>query len=517
MDSSKIRAVIIIIIATIVALYLGIGAATAQFETVGWVVGVGSLFACFLLGHKVWLLLPFLGALNLTLMIPGRPSTLLLAQVLVVGFCGLMLLARRLPYRIRVTEMEFWMGLLLVCVMQVYLRNPVSVNILGGSQVGGRPYALFLAAVVTAFVLSGLRVPGAELRTALNVSILGGLLNFVIGLAGWIWAPFGYWFGVASPMSSTNEVEDVGKATRVGFAVFLPITLAKWVSSFANPIRACFSPRWAPLVLISFGLAAASGYRNVIVSVGLTYLVGIFYRGGLVQLLGSGLIALMGLGGLAALNIVSPLPPNVQRTLSFLPGSWQERYVYDAKGSSEWRFEMWKEVLFTERWIDNKLLGDGLGFSARELRHQAQLNATGGLTGMGASGFDAAREYVLVTGDYHSGPVSAVRTIGYVGLIVMLLFQFRILVHAHRQIMRCKGTEWYPVALFFCIPMIWYPVFFLLIFGGFQKDAILLLMSAGMLRMLENNLPLPPYVVHKRERFVLGDERQQSKESVAGV
>jgi len=504
MDSSKLKAIFVFVIAMIVALYLGVGAATAQFETIGWVLA-GSVFAvCLLMGRRIWLLIPFLGSLHLTLMIPGRPTTILLAECLVIGFCTMMLLVRRLPFRLRFTELELWIGLLVICVLQVYLRNPIGVNLFGGSQIGGRPYILFGVAMLASIILTGLLIPANELKTALKLSIVGGILNLVIGILGSLWMPLGYYLGIGGATQNSAQMDrvDPGQAGRVKFAVFVPITLARWVSSFANPLRACFSPKWAPLILFSLGLAALSGYRNVVASVGLTYIVGLFYWGGFASVLGSILLGVLALGLLAAVNIATPLPPNVQRALSPLPGSWDSRYVHDAESSTEWRVEMWKEVLLTDRWIDDKIFGDGLGFSARELQHRAQLESRKYLHQEGTSGFDMEREYVLVTGNYHSGPVSAIRTIGYVGLAVMVIAMLRLMVHAHRQILRCRGTKWFPVALFFCIPIIWHPVFFIFVFGGFQKDAVLIMLNAGMLRMLENNLPLPAYLTLKERRHV---------------
>ena len=185
MDSSKVKAIIVVVIALFAALYLGISAATAQFETIAWVVGGSTLAICLSLGKKIWLLIPFLGALNLTLMIPGRPTTMQVAQILVVGFCVLMLLTRKLPYRLKFTELEFWIGLLTLAVAQVYLRNPTGLNLFGGDTVGGRPYIFFAATLVTALLLCGLRVPPGELRTAVKLSIIGDfsilLLVFWVG------------------------------------------------------------------------------------------------------------------------------------------------------------------------------------------------------------------------------------------------------------------------------------------------------------------------------------------------
>ncbi len=505
MDSNKIKAIIVVVIATFVALYLGITAATAQFETIAWVVGVATFIACLALGKKIWLLIPLLGALNLTLMIPGRPTTMQVAQLLVVGFCMLMLLTRKLPYRLQITELEFWIGLLTVAVAQVYLRNPTGLNIFGGDTVGGRPYVFFAATLVTALLLCGLRVPPGELRTAVKLSIVGGLLNFVVGLFGWLFPVFGVWFGTATATGSEvqQEAVDTGRAGRIPFIVFVPITIANWVSSYVNPLRGSFSLRWAPLILISFAFAAASGYRNVIGAVGLTYLVGIFYHGRLPSLIAACFLGILGLIFLSVGNMVVPFPPNIQRALSFLPGTWDERYTADSEASTNWRTEVWMEVLLTDRWIANKIMGDGMGFTKEELAMQQTL-AANKITGkVGTSGFDAHRESILANGDYHSGPVSAIRTIGYVGLLIMALAQFRLVVHAHRQIMRCKGTEWFPVALFICIPIVWTPIFFWGVFGGFGKDAPAILMAAGMLRLLENNLPLPAYAPRRRGPYVL--------------
>jgi hypothetical protein len=508
MDSQKIKGIIIGALALFAALYLGITAATAQFETIAWVVGVSTIIICLALGRKIWLLIPFLGALNLTLMIPGQPTTMQVAQALVVGFSVLMLLVRKLPFRLQFTELELWIGLLTVAVVQVYARNPTGLNLFGDSTVGGRPYILYLMTLIAALLLAGLRVPAGELRTAMKLSIIGGILNVVAGFFGWMAPAFGHWFGFgASPDAGfQNEAVDTSRAGRVNFIVFIPITLANWVSSFVNPMKGCFRLRWAPLILLSLAFAAVSGYRNVIGAVFLTYLVGIFYHGRMISVITAGFLGFLGLAFLALANYAMPFPPNVQRSLSFLPGTWDAQYAIEAQGSTEWRTEIWKEVLTTDRWIANKTMGDGLGFTAAELAAQMAF-AEGKQSGqLGVSGFDAHREAILANGDYHSGPVSAIRTIGYVGLAIMALAQLRLVVHAHRQIKRCRGTEWFSVTLFFCIPIVWMPIFFWFIFGGFSLDGPAILMAAGMLRMLENNLPLPAYVKASRVPYVLNQQ-----------
>jgi hypothetical protein len=189
-------------------------------------------------------------------------------------------------------------------------------------------------------------------------------------------------------------------------------------------------------------------------------------------------------------NLVYPLPPNVQRSLTFLPGTWEQRYIDDAEGSTDWRVEIWIEVLTTDRWIKNKVFGDGLGFSKANLEYVKGLSK---MQGTGVSGFDMHRETILANGDYHSGPVSTIRVIGYAGLLFLLVFQIRLMVHTHRQILRCRGTEWYPLALLIGIPIMWQPVFFHVFFGDFRGEAAGILISCAMIRIFQRWLPLPEY------------------------
>lgn len=504
-DSSKLKAIVVSILALFAALYLGISAATAQFETIAWVLGGVTLMVCLLLGRKIWLLIPFMGALDIGLRIPGQPNTLLLAQALVIGFSTLLFLMRRLPYRLQWTELEFWILILTAFIVQVYLRNPVSVNLFGGSTVGGRGYILYAIALVSGLLFCGLRVTAKELKWVLPLSILGGLGNMAVSILGFFVPTIGFYTGTGNYMESADAgfddtVVDESAATRIGFLSTFGNNLSLWISSYISPLKACFKPLWAILVLTAIIATGMSGFRSGIAAAGLTLLLGIAYRSGFG---GLALSLFGGIGGLALLAVVNtmhPLPPNLQRALTFLPGTWEQRYKDDTAGSSEWRFEVWREVLLTDRWIHNKWLGDGLGFSAAELA--AQMNNRQGARA-GISGFETHRETVLSNGDYHSGPVSSIRVVGYIGLIFFLLAQIRLAVHAHRQILRCRGTEWLPLALFTGIPLVLAPLFFVFIFGDFKTNAAGFLLAAGMIRLLENNIPLPAYAKRSRTPFVL--------------
>ncbi len=513
-NSRSIQGIIILIAGLFLAIWLGLSIVTNQIETILQVITAAVLITCLALGRKIWLLIPLMTAINIQLRIPGQPTTLLLAQILVLVFCSLLFLMRKLPFALRWTELEFWVVVLTLLVFQVYVRNPVGVNLFGGDTVGGKGYALYAISLLSAILLGGLIVPPDQLKWILRLSIIGTLTSTAISILGNYIPSIGYYTGEtngdsADDVGFDSQVIDDKVATRVDFLLGLSGSLALWISAFISPVRALTRPLWAILVMVAFVTAAYSGFRNGIITVSFTFLIGIAYRSGIS---GLAISILGGIGGLAVLAIVNslyPLPPNIQRSLTFLPGTWERRYKDDATGSSEWRFDIWREALLSDRWIHNKWIGDGLGFTSTELMEQR--NQRQGARA-GISGFDNHRDTILTNGDYHSGPVSTIRVIGGSGLIFFVTAMIRLAVHAHRQILRCRGTEWYPLALYLGIPLVIAPVYFVLIFGDFKTGSGGFLLSVGMLRLLENNLPLPAYVIQRHIPFVLGASNRLRKE-----
>ncbi len=109
----------------------------------------------------------------------------------------------------------------------------------------------------------------------------------------------------------------------------------------------------------------------------------------------------------------------------------EQSHKDDAKQSSDWRTEIWIEALTSERYIRNKLIGDGLGMTSEQLQKSVAV-ALQDSTANGIGGWESHRESILISGDFHSGPVQTIRTVGYVGLFILLIGMVRVAVHAHR-------------------------------------------------------------------------------------
>ena len=502
-QSNSIRNGIVIVIAFVVAIWLGITIVTEQTETILKIAAAALLITCIFLGRKIWLLLILFTALNVPI-IRGFGTTEM-GQALFVGFTVLMTLMRRQPFRFSFGEKEIWMLLLAGSILQVFLRNPVGLNIFGADSVGARPYFMAIMSFFSALILGNIVVRPGEILWGFRLSMIGSLLG-----VAFYQLRIGLGVGPAA-FEQGKQIDDGGGSNRIGPLEKIANAGARITVTYISPLRAMLHPFWGPIVLLCLLAAAMSGYRNAVASVGLIFLAGLAYRSGGMATFASMVAVAVGLGLLAFVNLVSPLPGNIQRALSPFPGTWEEKHIEAGEKSTQWRVDMWKEALFTDYWIKNKILGDGLGFTRKELQMMADMESGGNLDDRG-SDMTKQQEAMMVTGNYHSGPVQTVRAVGYVGLLILVLSMIRMAVHAHRQILRCRGTEWFPIALYYGIPTIVLPPFFILVVGGFGNASASVFFSYAIISLLEKNLPLPPYNARRREPFILLTNRDRSME-----
>ena len=375
-QSNSIRNGIVIVIAFVVAIWLGITIVTEQTETILKIAAVGLFLTCVFLGRKIWLLFIFFNAMAFPL-IRGF-STAELGQVILVGFTFAIILMRRQPLNFKFTELEFWSLMVVSMIAQAYFRNPVGLNMFGAGSVGARPYFQVAVAFLASVVLGNIVVPAREIKWSMWATIIAWAIT------PFLWKARGIAFGGGGGSAGFEQgkfVSGQGAGRNSSFGT-LSLSLAKILAAYRSPLRDCLHPLWGGLILISMALAAASGYRNNVAAVGMFYLIAIAYRGGFPSVVIASFLGALGLGILALANLAFPLPANIQRALSPFPGTWDERHVEAAEASTEWRVDMWKEALFTKYWIRNKILGDGLGLTQRE--HQLLLAVEDGGPGMGS-------------------------------------------------------------------------------------------------------------------------------------
>lgn len=224
----------------------------------------------------------------------------------------------------------------------VWSMNPVGMNIFGSSSIGGRFYLKVILAFLSLSVLSCLRFDERGCKF-LCFSIAAGYLAFVFR---------------ALLFGSVGE-SVLGTDTHYDF-IHLSFVVPFFLCRFSAPELLI---RFGPLLgfLVTFGLSVYSGNRTAAARPVLVGLMAPFFLGKdrlktLVLLVFAGL-------GLAVLvaghGVVWRLPYSIQRSLSFLPGRWDqqlESYGFNDDFRAELRY--WARQHIKERpWF-----GDG-GFS----------------------------------------------------------------------------------------------------------------------------------------------------------
>jgi hypothetical protein len=496
MDSTKLKALLIVVIALFFALYLGIAAATAQVEVMAWVGGVLFLITCLLLGRHIWILIPAtLGMQGGFNFIPGCPATWHIMTVVVAGFTLLRIASRQQRLRFRWTGMETAILLVALTIWQAYLRNPTGLRIMGGDVSGGKPYFIYGVAFI-AFIL--ISTAEADLRTwrwaAIGFILLtsaDAMINIISGFSpAFAEVAIRYYSNVSFTASqSVNYALDVNEQRITEFGA-LGVLFGTMASTLWRPVAALdFRKPWR--AVIAFGAVAATlfgGFRSGAARLFIDFSMGSLLRRKPLDVL---IVCFIGTMLLAVFLIAVPttsLPFSVQRVLTLVPGVHvRDDIVRSGESSNDFRFDMWKRALTSDKYIHNKWLGDGFQYSSSEMAARTAMmfkdwRMTGGMS---------TEEMFMITGSYHGFHVETIRFTGVVGLIAATAALIVFAIFAARCIRYYRNQPAWGFVLFVCMPFLIHPLWYWVVFGEYRNDFAILIASAGMVKLL--------YSIHQSE------------------
>jgi len=490
MDSSKIKLVLITSLAMFFAIYLGIAAATAQLEAVAWVVGAGCVVGVLALGKNVWLLIPFGLILQGTVnALPGSPPVWALGTLVTLGMFTLRFAMHKRDFALKFDMLDFAILLNVIAIAQAYVRNPTGLLMFGGDTAGGKPYLNFAVAVVAFFCLSAIKTDMRMFRIAVLMMVVAtigdgliGVLSDYIPLLAMVVLPIYSNTNVEVALTGEASNTDTGIARAGGAFGEFGRALGVICFSMARPLH-CLLPTH-PLLFASTGIAFVmvllSGFRSMLMYLLVVFVVSAFIRRKYFDIIAISVAGVLGLCLLIGSGQIRNLPFGAQRALSFLPIELDERAREDADKSSDWRFEMWELALTTDRYIQNKWLGDGFAVSAREMR--AQLDAAQGYaTGVVIDN----KEAFLARGSYHGFHVECIRFTGAFGLACAIFAMIVFFRKAVKLVRYYRYHPMFPFIAFVCIPFLIYPFWSLLVFGAYRVAFPQFLASAGLLKMLD--------------------------------
>jgi hypothetical protein len=480
-------------LAVVLSFFVGNMVADNDYTSLSLIAAsVIALMVLFSVGDNYWMFIPLTA--GLTGAFTFLPLPLNLQEL---GCCSAfgIFVAYAVFKKTRTHAKLSWLDIILAIniayLLTVWVRNPVGFNSMGGEMVGGRSYFTILVTYLGYLVIRRVRAPVRLVYWLPALIILPHFLLDLVNLVSQLYPKLGlailpFYSGVdISAISNTAGIQDDTRLIALGR---FGRTIIQSLVSYFPPATFFHPSRYYLIVpfIAAFLMIGLSGFRSELVgsaaAVGISSVLRRRKRD-LVVYGAAGLVGIMLIAGVHQTGFSVPIP--IQRALSFLPLNWDARATVDAEGSSEWRFEMWEAALKPNSTIiRNKLLGDGFGFSAIEwniIRDQTFGFGQGFIGG-------PAQEAFIVKGAFHSGPISSIRFVGYVGLALLMWLQLYFLFHVVKLVPRALNTRFMPLAIYVGIWAVYSPFEFVVIFGAYDNNMIDLMGYAGLARLLENSM-----------------------------
>lgn len=380
----------------------------------------------------------------------------------------------------------------LVAFVTALLTGGVGVRFLGGASYGGKKYIYFFASIMLYFALATRPIPHNRAKLYVGLFFLSALLPLVVYVAAYLGPGF-YFLSELFPMQL--EVENI-QALSSGTPNFVSqeitrlgdlATVAKGVLCYvmaragARGLMDLRRPWRMGFFLLAMVGSLYSGFRSSLLVFPLTFAV-MFCLEGLyrTRYLISVLVA-VGLGAVILFPNVNRLPPSMQRALSIVPLLNVDAAAReDASGSTDWRVQMWKQLLPE---IPKYLIkGKGYSINPEELYLVSEAASRGT-----ASPYEVA----IVAGDYHSGPLSVIIPLGLGGVIAFLWFlgaSLQVLYSNYRY----GDPELYYLNAFLLAYFIVQTLVFFFIFGSLFGDLVIFTGMVGLSVGLNGGARKPP-------------------------
>jgi hypothetical protein len=453
----------------------------------------------FLRWHHAWLIAAW-NTSAVLFFLPGRPNVW--AGMAALSFCiGLLqyTINRNMKF-LRVPSVArplFFFAAVVLITMR--LTGGIGLKAFGSSVNGGKNYLTIAAAIIGYFALISRQIPPK--RAGLYVSL------FFLGTATWaigdlpVVLPSGFNFLylvfplLGSGALAQQGVSVTGPIRITGLGFFSLGLFAVMLARYG--IRGVFfepAKPWRAIAFVSIVfIGMLGGFRSMVILSAMTFAV-LFYVERLhhTRMLPVMIIAAL-LGGTLIAAFANRLPFAVQRSIAFLPIDIDPLARMSAAGSTEWRLQMWKDLL--PQVPQYLILGKGYGFSAMEMA-MIQDNARGSGTGL---------EGTVMAGDYHNGGLSVIIPFGIAGLVGFLWFLWAGLRVIYQNY-RFGDPAYRPANAFLFAYFAVKIIFFFTIFGGLTADLVTFTGLVGLSVSLNGGVAKPavipvPKIVFNRFRL----------------
>ena len=493
-SSNQITVWVALILGLLLSLVIGSAVGSSDMRFVAGIMAAIPVAVIFVkLKTNIWVLLPISWYLTGKFNWLPLPLTVRdLCFTAVIFAFTLFFATRAFPWKRKTSTLDYLIYINLAYLAIVFARNPVGFWAMQSSMVGGRPYFEIGLAFGAFMILSRVQItdfiakifPLFFVVPAWCVGILD-VIGRLIPQTGYVLNSIYSGVGTGGVTAAFQAEAELGATRMVGMKdAGISSVLALCAKSNPITLISPLYPHRVMMLAIAFAAIFLSGFRSALLFGFIAFLLSSVLRGRFRDLwaaAGLGVISLVLL--ISMQGSVLQLPLTMQRALSWLPGDWDEATVAGAEESSRWRFEMWVWAWNDNRILRDRVWGQGFGLSIDDMNLIAS-SLTAGEGGASLLG-GSDRENFMITGAFHSGPLSTIKYIGVIGLCLYYPLMCYLAVLAWRLCKRARGTKAFTLALFVGIPIIYEPFNFVFIFGGLDSNYSQMLFWAGLLNMTQ--------------------------------
>lgn len=433
-------------------------------------VVVSSLFVVLLLpflikSHHTILILSWNAFVNV-FFLPGKPYFWMLMSGITIGLIVISkTLARAKMKLIFVPSVAIpLLALGLISFITAQLTGGIGIRAIGSEVYGGKRYIFQWAAIVGFFALSSMAVDPRKRQFLAGGFYLAGVTAVFSNIAYMLGQSFYFLFllfPVEWAIAQVATESFLGGFTRVGglspasLALFSFVLMRYGIQGILDIRR----PWRAALLVFAVGVGLFSGFRVTLVVMAL--LLGFqFFVEGLhrTKYLFVAIFSVV-IVSAAVLPFANRLPLPVQRCLTILPLNLDAAAVENARGSMDWRLDMWRAVLpDVPKYF---WMGKGYAVDPKDL-YFSQLQISRRV-------YDAHYEGSMVAGDYHNGPLTLIIPFGIWGVLAFSAFVIGALRVLWRNY-KFGDPEIININRFNLVAFIAQLIFFVAVFGAFYID-----------------------------------------------
>lgn len=448
MEGTGFKSIFVFLLLALLAFVAGsLASDSARDALVPSVIVLGLFFLVFLGKNCWWLIMvlpPVLQVLDFPILqkfpIPGALAAVILFYWFIMSVLG---------YAKFTWNGVKWVDISVLVFVSYFLftwvRHPVTVLQLVSStdfrdvQIGGVDYFFCIGAIFYYLTLSVIPLKIESMLKALKV---GFWLSVVATL-------FMCLKGLIIGNNVQTELADAVVSTRFSSFAPLGLKISYYIFSKYTILGIVLSPIKIFVLLVGLFGIAISGFRTYFMGIFVFVFVSSCIYKSLLSFFALGIILWGALVYLSYESVLEKLPYGVQRVATAVPGVLQnEKAAMDAKGSVDWRVEMWEWALNPSKgYIKNYVWGDGF---ARSLSRQqkAEVASSLGLIDI------ASQKRFASQGMWHSGYITSIHRIGYVGLVLLVGMMISVLrisfsvLTALRNYAECEYAYISLIALF---------------------------------------------------------------------